>query len=73
MILTGENGNAEGKTSFGVTVLPPRAHVVFLGMCQYMYSSILGNGAQHCGVPLPLFTRTMAHEMKITKLELREK
>jgi len=63
-MLIGENGNTEGKTSFVVTILPPRIPVFFLGMCQYMCSSILGNGAQQCGVPPPLFT--MAHGMKIT-------
>jgi len=71
IILTGENGNTERKTSFDVTLLPPRIPLFFLGMCQYMSSSILGNGAQHCGVPPPIFT--MAHEVKITNLELRGK
>ena len=65
MILTGENGNTEGKASFGVTILPPRIPVFFLRI------SILGNGAQQCGLPPPLFV--MAREMKIMKLELRGK
>jgi hypothetical protein len=30
MMLTGENGNTEGKTSFVVTILPPRIPVFFL-------------------------------------------
>jgi hypothetical protein len=71
MILTGENGNTERKTSFDVTLLPPRIPVIFLGMFQYKSSLILGNGAQHCGLPPPIFT--MAHEVKITNLELRRK
>jgi hypothetical protein len=71
MILTGENGFTEGKIFFGVTILPPRIPAVFLDMCYYTCSSILGNGTQQCGVPPPLFT--LAHEVKITNLKLREK
>jgi len=42
MLLTDENGNTEGKTSFCVTPLPSRIPVVFLVICQYSAVRFLG-------------------------------